>query len=171
MKELGFGNQIGIFTKTEIPIAIVVLVLMASMRWVRNSEKAFNIIQGLLLLGAIIIGTATVLYQTNVLSPIYWLIAVGFGAYIAYSMCNSLYFERMLASFKHAGTVGFLITLADYYAYFGSIGVLFYKNYFQKNTSNVEFFIYLSYGLSFVYFMLVLFSIIYFNRKKRLAKI
>jgi Family of unknown function (DUF5690) len=166
MKELGFGDRIGIFTKTEIPIAIVVLLLMASMRWVRNSEKAFNIIQGLLLFGAVIVGASTALYQTGVLSPIYWLIAVGFGAYIAYSMCNSLYFERMLASFKHAGTVGFLITLADYYAYFGSIGVLFYKNFFQKNTSNVEFFIYLSYGLSIVYFMLVLFSIFYFKRKK-----
>jgi Family of unknown function (DUF5690) len=166
MKELGFGSQIGIFTKTEIPIAIVVLLLMASMRWIKNSEKAFKIIQGLLLLGAIIVGCSTLLYQTGVLSPIYWLIAVGFGAYVAYAMCNSLYFERMLATFKHAGTVGFLITLADYYAYIGSITVLFYKNFYQSKTSNVDFFIYASYGLSISYFILVLFSIVYFQRKK-----
>lgn len=166
MKELGFGSEIGIFTKTEIPIAIVVLLLMASMRWAKNSDIAFNMIQGILLLGAVIIGISTFFYQTGVLSPIFWLISVGFGAYIAYAMCNSLYFEHMLASFKQAGTVGFLITLADFYAYFGSISVLFYKNFFQSNISNVHFFMYASYSLSIVYFCLVVFSIIYFKKKK-----
>ena len=166
MKELGFGSQIGIFTKTEVPIAVVVLLIMVSIRWVKTSEKAFNIIQGILLLGAVIVGLSTLLYQTGVLSPIAWLIGVGFGAYIAYAMCNSLYFEHMIATFKHAGTVGFLITLADYYAYFGSLTVLFYKNYFQSSISNVTFFINASYTLSIVYFCLVILSIFYFRGKK-----
>ena len=165
LQELGYGGQTALFTKTEIPIAIIVLLLMASMRWVKNHAKAFLIIQSLLLLGAIIIGVSTLLFQMEIINPILWLISVGFGAYVAYSMCNSIYFERMLAAFKYAGTVGFMITLADYYAYFGSLLVLFYKNFFQNKTSNVNFFIYGSYALAITYFLMVLVSMFYFKKK------
>ncbi|HLO44724.1 MAG TPA: DUF5690 family protein [Leadbetterella sp.] len=163
--ELGYGGQTALFTKTEIPIAVVVLLLMASMRWIKNHAKAFLLIQSLLLLGAIIIGVSTILFQMQIINPILWLISVGFGAYVAYSMCNSIYFERMLAAFKYAGTVGFMITLADYYAYFGSLLVLFYKNFFQNKTTNVNFFIYGSYALAVSYFLMVLVSMFYFKKK------
>lgn len=164
-KELGFSGKPELFTQTEIPIAIAILLIMAAMQLVKNHRKAFNIIQGLLLLGAVIIAAGTFLFQTGHMSAIVWLIAVGFGAYLAYSMCNSIYFERMLASFQYVGTVGFMITLADYYAYFGSLGVLFYKNFFQHSISNLNFFITISYAVSIVYFVLVLFSVGYFRRK------
>jgi hypothetical protein len=165
LQELGYGGQTALFTKTEIPIAVAVLLLMASMRWIKNHAKAFIVIQSLLLLGALIIGLATFLYQMEIINPILWLISVGFGAYVAYSMCNSIYFERMLAAFKYAGTVGFMITLADYYAYFGSLLVLFYKNFFQNKTTNVNFFIYGSYALAVSYFLMVLVSMFYFEKK------
>jgi hypothetical protein len=167
LKELGYGGQTALFTKTEVPIAIIVLLLMASMRLITNHKKAFLLIQSLLLLGAVIIAVSTFLYQIQVINPIFWLIGVGFGAYIAYSMCNSLYFERMLAAFKYTATVGFMITLADYYAYFGSLGVLFYKNFFQTEMPNVTFFIYTSYFLSGTYFLMVLVSIFYFEKKRK----
>ena len=167
LKELGYGGQTALFTKTEVPIAIIVLLIMASMRLITNHKKAFLLIQSLLLLGAVIIAASTFLYQIQVINPIFWLIGVGFGAYIAYSMCNSLYFERMLAAFKYTATVGFMITLADYYAYFGSLGVLFYKNFFQTEMPNVTFFVYASYFLSGTYFLMVLVSIFYFEKKRR----
>ena len=170
LDELGYGGQTALFTKTEIPIAVTILLLMASMRFVKNHGKAFLIIQILLLLGAVIIAGATILFQLQMISPIYWLIAVGFGAYLAYSMCNSLYFERMLAAFRYTATVGFMITLADYYAYFGSLTVLFYKNFFQVDTSNVTFFLFGSYFIAGSYFLIVLFSIFYFQSKKSIFR-
>lgn len=164
-QELGFGGKPELFTQTEIPIAIAILLIMGAMKWVKNHQKAFNIIQGLLLLGAVIIALSTFLFQMGYVSSIFWLIAVGFGAYLAYSMCNSIYFERLLASFHYVGTVGFMITLADYYAYFGSLGVLFYKNFFQHSISNLNFFVGISYAVSLAYFVLILFSVFYFKRK------
>jgi Family of unknown function (DUF5690) len=155
LQELGYGGQNAIFTQTEIPIAISILLLMAAMRWVKNHDWAFAIIQIFLLLGAVIIGLTTFLFQFKVISPIFWLVGVGFGAYLAYSMCNSLYFERMLASFKYKGTVGFMITMADYYAYFGSLGVLLYKNFFQSQLSNIHFFVWASYALSISYLLMI----------------
>ena len=121
----------------------------------------------MLLVGALIVGLATILFQMGIINPILWLISVGFGAYVAYAMSNSLYFERMLAAFKYTGTVGFMITLADYYAYFGSLTVLFYKNFFQSKTTNIDFFIYASYALSICYFMMVSASFFYFEKKRK----
>ncbi|RFS17629.1 DUF5690 family protein [Emticicia sp. C21] len=172
-KTLGYGNNSAIFTKTEIPIAITVLLIMAAMRWVQNNYKAFVIIECLMLLGGALIGISTLLYQQEVLSPVSWLTLLGLGLYMAYAMCNSLYFERMIAAFKQSGTVGFMITFADYYAYLGSILVLFYKNFFQKTINYHEFFIYLSYAVSVVYILLILLSMWnlkvyhdFLNRKK-----
>jgi hypothetical protein len=168
LEELGYGGQTALFTQTEIPIAIVVLLLMASMRLIPKHTMAFGVIQCLLLVGAVIVGGSTILFQLEIIHPILWLILVGFGAYVAYAMSNSLYFERMLAAFKYTGTVGFMITLADYYAYFGSLTVLFYKNFFQSKTTNVDFFIFASYALAILYFLMILFSMFYFRRKTSL---
>ncbi|WP_337044733.1 DUF5690 family protein [Emticicia sp. 17c] len=154
-KTLGYGNNSAIFTQTEIPIAIAVLLIMAAMRWVQNNYRAFVIIEGLMLLGGVLIGLSTFLYQQGVLSPVSWLTLLGLGLYMAYAMCNSLYFERMIAAFRQSGTVGFLITFADYYAYLGSILVLFYKNFFQKEINYLDFFIYLSYAVSVIYVALI----------------
>jgi hypothetical protein len=166
LKELGFANQAGIYTKTEIPIAILVVIIMSSMRWVKNNKIAFNIIQMIMLAGGLIVLAMTTLFQANLVSPIIWLISAGFGVYLAFAMCNSLYFERMLAHFKYKGNVGFLITLADFFAYFGSIAVLYYKNFYEKDTSNLDFFISVSYGIAAVYLFLAISSFIYFYRKK-----
>jgi hypothetical protein len=166
-KLLGYGNNSAIFTQTETPIAITVLLMMAAMRWVQNNYKAFVIIQILMLAGGVLIGVSTLLYQQKILSPVAWLTTLGLGVYMAYAMCNSLYFERMIAAFKKAGTVGFLITFADYYAYVGSILVLFYKNFFQKSINYLDFFIILSYCVSIIYIILVALSMWSLKMKRR----
>ncbi len=166
-KQLGYVDNSGIFTQTEIPIAIVVLIIMASMRWLKNNLTAFRVIQVLMLSGGILIGSGTLLFQQGIISPVVWLTLLGFGVYLAYSMCNSLYFERLIAVFKKAGTIGFLITFADYYAYLGSILVLFYKNFFQSEIDYLDFFIYLSYVISAVYVLLVGVSMLNLERKNK----
>lgn len=166
-KLLGYGNNSAIFTQTETPIAIIVLLMMASMRWVQNNYKAFVIIQLLMLAGGVLIGVSTLLFQQKILSPVAWLTTLGLGVYMAYAMCNSLYFERMIAVFKKSGTVGFLITFADYYAYIGSILVLFYKNFFQKSINYLDFFIILSYCISAIYVILVVLSTWSLSVKRR----
>lgn len=170
-KLLGYGNNSAIFTQTETPIAITVLLIMASMRWVQNNYKAFVIIQLLMLAGGLLIGISTLLFQQKILSPVVWLTTLGLGVYMAYAMCNSLYFERMIAAFKKAGTVGFLITFADYYAYLGSILVLFYKNFFQKSINYLDFFIILSYCISIIYVVLVGLSMWNLSLKREREKV
>jgi len=169
-KALGTTNDSKIFTQTEIPIAVTVLIVMASMRWIRDNYRAYFIIEILMLTGGLMIGLSTLLFQAQLLSPFWWLTSLGLGVYLSYSMSNSLYFERMIASFQKSGTVGFLITFADYYAYFGSIFILFYKNFFQNQINYLSFFIYLSYCISVIYTIVIGLSIFYFNNKFKTHK-
>ncbi|MFN3783138.1 MAG: DUF5690 family protein [Spirosomataceae bacterium] len=152
---LGRGSQIALYTQTEIPIAIFVLFLMIALRWVKNNYRAFWLIELWMLGGGVLIGLSTWLFERQLISAEWWLVLLGLGVYVAYAMCNSLYFERMIAAFQRKGTIGFLITYADYYAYFGSVLVLLYKNYFQPKIAYLDFFIRLSYTISGLYIALV----------------
>lgn len=164
-KAVGQPTDAGIFTRLEIPIALGVLGLMLSFRWVHSHILAFRLIQSLMVLGGCTMILSTWAFQNDWISPTVWLISIGAGVYVAYAMCNSLYFERLLAAFQRIGTIGFLITLADYYAYLGSISVLFYKHFFHHDMNYLRFFEGMSYGIGGIYLILVLTSWSYLERK------
>jgi len=166
-KVVGTPTDAGIFTRLEVPTAVGVLLLMISLRMISSHIQAFRVIQSLMVLGGLTLIGTTWAYQQGWISPVIWLISLGVGVYVAYAMCNSLYFERLLAAFQRVGTIGFLITLADYYAYLGSILVLFYKHFFHQKMDYLPFFQGMSYGIGALYLTLVLVSWVYLERKYR----
>lgn len=153
------------FTKIETPIAMAVILVMVFFSNIRNNKKAFLSINWLMLLGGAIIGVSTFLFQKQLISPTHWLILLGFGVYLAYALCNSLYFERMIAALKEPSSVGFLITLADFYAYFGTIFVLLFKHFFAKDNDFASFFIHTAYVTCLIYMALVIVNIWFFKQK------
>ncbi len=154
-----------IFALTETLIAFIILGLMAGLRWVDNHFRAFTIINILMVAGALLVGLSTWFYQLGLLSPGPWFMFTGLGLYMAYVPCNGLYFERLVASFRYVSTVGFIVTLADWYGYLGSVAVLLYKNFGQPNISFQAFFVYGCYTLSGLYVVLTLFSYASFRAK------
>lgn len=56
--------------------------------------------------------------------------------YIPY---NSMLFDRLLAAFKYAANVGFLIYVADAFGYLASVAVVLTKTFFQIRVELVEF--------------------------------
>ncbi|MDE3254138.1 MAG: hypothetical protein KGO92_15155, partial [Bacteroidota bacterium] len=58
-KELGFGNQPSVFTATEIPITLLVLVLISSMILIRNNHKAFVITHYIIIGGFLMAGISS----------------------------------------------------------------------------------------------------------------
>ena len=164
-KELGFGGSANIFTKTEIPIGMSVVIISAGLRWIKNNVRAFAIIHLVAILGALFIGLSTLLFSYNLISPFWWVTLVGMGLYISYVPVNTLFFERLIASFKYISTAGFMVTLADFYGYFGSVGILFYKNFGSGTISYFNFFKNLSYIVSILVAILFTTSFFYFFKK------
>ncbi|MDL5510443.1 DUF5690 family protein [Arenibacter sp. M-2] len=162
---LGYEGDAAIYTISELPIAILVLVIIGSLGVIKNNYKAFVSYHYLLLFGTIAIGLSTLLFQMALISPILWMISVGFGLYICYVPFNCIFFDRMIATFRIKGNAGYLIYIADAFGYLGSMGVLLYKNFGQSKLSWLNFFMTSTYLIAVLGTIITLVSLFYFKRK------
>src|SRR6478735_693681 len=165
-KEMGYLNQPAIFSKTETPIALIVLVLIGSMVLIKNSFKALMVAHLFIALGFALAGICTYFFVNGKLDPVWWMTSVGLGLYMVYIPFNSVFFERLIAAFRFTGNVGFLIYLADSFGYVGSVGVLLSKEIFKVKLNWVNFFSNSVMILSVIGVLVTVFSAYYFNRKK-----
>jgi len=164
-KDLGFSNQPSVFTNTEIPITIIVLILIASMMLIRNNRRAFMITHYMIITGFLLAGISSFLFINHQLGPFMWMTLVGLGLYIGYIPFNCILFDRMIATFRTAGNVGFLMYLADSFGYLGSVGVILMKTVF---TVNIKWTVIYSNGvilLSVTGIVLTGLAAVYFNKK------
>ncbi len=129
--ENGYGNQPSLFTKTETPVSVILLILMGCMILVRNNLKAFKYTHYIIIAGFLITGVTSMLFIANQISAFWWLALVGLGLYTTYIPFNCIFFERLIAAFRYPGTVGFLIYVADSFGYLGSVLVLFAKEFLR----------------------------------------
>jgi MFS family permease len=166
-KSLGYGNKPGIFAQTETPISIIVLLTIASLMVIKKNRLALVINHLIVLMGMLLVGISTLLFERRVIDAPLWMTLVGMGLYFGYIQFNSIFFDRLLAAFQYAGTVAFLINLADSFGYVGSVAVLFYKQFGQGNLSWLNFFITGGYILSVVGSLLMLVSLFYFYNKHK----
>jgi hypothetical protein len=164
-KSLGYEDSSSIYTKTETPITIVVLIIIGSLMIIKNNRTALMINHVIVLFGMILIGVSTLLFQEEIINAPLWMIAIGTGLYLGYVPFNSVFFDRLIATFKYAGTVGFIMYVADSFGYLGSVGVLFFKEFAFTEISWADFFIRTGYSISIIGAILISGSLFYFQWK------
>lgn len=162
---LGYQGSSHIFTSSEVPIALVVLLVMGSLIFVRNNALALRINHFIVLAGFALIGLSTVWFQAHYINAPMWMMLTGLGLYLSYVPFNCIFFDRLIAAFKYIGTVGFVMYVADSVGYLGSVSVLFYKEFGQRNLSWLSFFQQSALIVSVIGFILMLGSLLYFERK------
>jgi hypothetical protein len=168
-KSLGYKHSPEIFARTETPISLIVLIIIGSLMIIRDNKRALMINHVIILFGMILIGVATLLFQKNFISAPIWMTAMGTGLYLGYVPFNSVFFDRLIATFQFAGTVGFIMYIADSFGYLGSVGVLFFKEFMYSKISWLDFFVLSGYATSIAGSLLIVFSMIYFYQKHRLS--
>ena len=166
-KEMGYLNQPAIFSKTETPITLIILVLIGSMVLIKNSFKAFMLAHVFIGLGFVVAGLSTWLFSKGAIAPIWWMTLVGLGLYMVYIPFNSVFFERMIAAFRFTGNAGFLIYVADSFGYLGSVSVLLSKEIFKVQLNWVHFFSNSVMLLSVAGVMITGYSMYYFYHKQK----
>lgn len=164
-KSLGMGNDPGIYTRTEIPVSIFVLICMGSLMLIKNNKMALMVNHIIIALGMVLIGVSNLLYESDFINATSWMTLVGIGLYLGYIPFNSIFFDRLIATFQYVGTVGFIMYVADSFGYLGSVGVLFYKEFGQAKLSWLDFFLSGGYVLSVAGTLLILGSMAYFHFK------
>lgn len=113
-----------IYVQTDSAIALAVLVMMGLLMFVRNNLRAFTLIHLMMISGCVLIGVSTWLFQGGHLGSVAWMSLAGLGLYMVYIPYNAIFFERLLASFRHKGNIGFIMYVADAVGYLGSVAVL-----------------------------------------------
>jgi MFS family permease len=166
-KEMGFTGQPALFSQTETPITIFILVMIGLMTLIRNNFRAFMLNHLIILVGFVLAGCCTWLFARQQLPPFWWMTLTGLGLYMVYIPFNAVFFERMIASFRYKGNVGFLIYIADSFGYMGSVAVLFSKEIFKVQLNWVTFFSQSVMILSVAGVALTLYSAFYFWQKER----
>ncbi|MCQ4141345.1 DUF5690 family protein [Chryseobacterium sp. EO14] len=154
-----------VFTLTEIPIAVMVLLILGFMVKIKNNRKAFAWYHYLLFGGILTVGFSTFLFESTIISPFLWMVLSGFGMYLCYIPFNGMYFDRMIAAFNIKGNVGFLIYLVDSFGYLGSVLILLYKNFGSPQTSWLNFYIRLNYIIVAIVLVSSFIALVAFRRK------
>jgi MFS family permease len=163
--ELGMGNKASVFTKTETTVSLIVLGSTALLIWVKHNFRAFMFNHAMIIVGLAITFISTVLFQRQMISPIVWMTSIGTGLYLSYVPFNCIFFERMIASYRVAGNVGFVMYLADSFGYLGSLLVLFLKEFSGLQLSWLSFFTQVALVCSGVGMMLMVLGLFYFKKK------
>ncbi|HVW73323.1 MAG TPA: DUF5690 family protein [Rhizomicrobium sp.] len=162
---LGFRNDAEIFTLSELPVAIIVLVTMAMLMFIRDNTRAFMANLVLVGVGLALAGISSLAFKTHLIGPVAWMIALGAGLYLGYTPFNALLFDRFIAASGRTGTAGFLIYVADACGYLSSVALLVLYNFVGVRISWVEFLVMISWSAALVGLVLVAGSGFYFHRR------
>jgi hypothetical protein len=164
-KSLGYGNDPAIFTVAELPVAVFTLLSLALITFIRSNYKAFNIILCVISTGFVLIIASTLLFSSHLIDGRAWMITVGIGLYLGYIPFNAFLYERLISTFKYISNVGFVIYFSDAFGYLGSLGVIFYKNFFSYHIKWIDFFSQSGFWFSALGLLLTALSFFYFKIK------
>lgn len=164
-QSLGYGDKPEIFTITEVPVALTVLIIIGSLMVIKKNYKALIVNHIMVLIGFIMVGISTWAFEKEWISAPAWMILIGMGLYFGYIQFNSIFFDRLIATFKYVSTVGFLIYIADSVGYVGSVSILMYKEFGQPDLSWLSFFKSTGYFISVAGSLLIILSLVYFRKK------
>ncbi|MCG2614026.1 DUF5690 family protein [Terrimonas sp. NA20] len=168
--ELGYGSDYSVFTRTETNTSLLVLLIMGMLVLIRKNIRAFSFVHVVILAGFLIAGISSALFINGMMNGATWMQLVSLGLYMGYIPFNCIFFERLIATFRVAGNVGFLIYFADAFGYLGSVTVMLAKEFIRLQLNWSEFY---SYGVvigSLMGIAGVLFSYRYFRGRYHHSK-
>ena len=164
--EIDAGWQSSVLAQTELITGFVVLVIIASLAFVRSNLAGFRATNALLASGMMLIGLSTFLFEQKLISGFAWMLLMGLGLFLAYTLLQTVLFDRMIALFRVKANAGYFVYICESIGYMGSVGLLLYKEFFLKDLSWSRVlmqFSYLQFGLGLA---LLLASNIYFERSR-----
>ena len=137
---LGLADKPALFSQTEIPVAILVVLSMAALALIRNNRQALIGVFGVMITGSALLVAATLLLDAGLIGGIGWMFLLGLGSYLAYVPFGSVLFDRVMAHTRATGNAVFAIYIADSLGYSGSVALQLAKDLGAAESGHLEFF-------------------------------
>jgi Family of unknown function (DUF5690) len=164
---LGRGDGVAIFTASEVPVAAFALLVLGLIIVVKDNARALMVIHGVIFAGLFLLGASTLAFRLGLLGPVTWMIVSGAGLYMAYTPFNAMLFDRLVAVSGRVATAGFLIYVADTAGYFGSSGLLIWRNFGLVSMNWLEVYVQSAYWISVLGMLCVAGAAVYFAGRHR----
>lgn len=157
----------GVFAKSELIVAVCTLALLGMIFLIEDNRGALLAIHALMGFGAALIAGASALFTAGMIDGLTWMISIGVGLYLAYVPYGCVLFDRLIAATGVVATSVFMIYVTDAFGYVGSVGILLFKNFGQRELSWLDFLLGFSWVTAAVGFAGFVFSALYFSRVTR----
>jgi hypothetical protein len=137
---LGHTEEPGIFTESEIWVALGVIVVNGLCVLIGNNRRAFHAAIAIAIGGLLLIGAALAGLQERWHGGFTFMVLIGLGLYVPYVAFHTTIFERLIAMTRDRCNLGFLMNVADAAGYLGYVAVIFAKGLFRPGESFLDFF-------------------------------
>lgn len=164
-RESGQSGNSFIFTQSSLITSILVIGTLSFFYKIQHNFKAFVGLHILIIVGFLISIVSTLLYSLHWMNIFTWMVTATTGLYMGYIAKNCLYYERMIASFKINGNVGFVMYIADAFGYLGTVLVLLFKEYANWGMHWESFFKWVFYIASTLGIILIIITLKGFTKK------
>lgn len=139
-KGLGYGDDASVYTITEIPATVLLLLLLGALYKIKDNKKALLLNLWLTIAGLVLLVLATLAFYTGNLSGMLWMMITGVGLFVPYILYNGILFDRLIEAFRITANVGFFMYIVDAFGYLSSVGILLYKNFGNQSISWLQFY-------------------------------
>ncbi|MFK8002475.1 MAG: DUF5690 family protein [Polyangiales bacterium] len=136
---LGY-QEAALFTQSELPVAVLVLVVLGALYRVRDRRRGLIAVYAVMMLGMLVLILSPVLRGSGLISGMTWMVLTGVGSYFAYVPFGAMLFERLVAISGGAGTAVFAIYIADALGYTGSIALQLGRDLIAPDVTRLVFF-------------------------------
>ncbi|WP_031530619.1 DUF5690 family protein [Dyadobacter crusticola] len=155
--EIDAGWVSSVLTQTEMITGLVVLVIIGSLGFIKDNLAGFRATNLILFAGMLMIGLSTFLFSQKLISSFYWMLFVGMGLFLAYTILQTVFFDRMIALYRIRANAGYFVYICESIGYLGSVGLLLYKEFFLKELSwsgVLMYFAYIQFGAGLLLLLL-----------------
>ena len=160
----GLGQTIdaGLFSRSEMLVALGVLVVNGCTVLVRDNRQAFFVALVTCGAGFAMVVGALLGQQWGALDGFGFVVCIGLGLYLPYVAMHTTVFERLLAMTRERGNLGFLMYLADAFGYLGYVAVMMVRTMWTGDGNFLSFFTWCCWGATIVALVCLLLSWRYF---------
>lgn len=124
-----------VLSQTEVITGFVVLVVIGSLAFIKDNLIGFRMTNLVIFTGILMSAVSTYLFQNNLISGFYWMLTIGTGMFLAFTVIQSAIFDRFIALFRLKANAGFFVYICESFGYLSSVGLLLYKEFFMKQMS------------------------------------
>ena len=131
-KGLGITVAPSTFSKSEMLVAIGVLIVTGLTSMIEDNRRAFFASLGISGAGAILMLIALLGQERGWFGGFGFMVLMGLGLYLPYVAIHTTVFERLIAMTRHRGNLGFLMYLADSAGYLGYVMIMLGKPFLPR---------------------------------------